>query len=769
MEENQVEAVKSKPKASWRKASDDQKKDFNLVAKEKLSKISIPKEVSECSDVKCDRIDHKSVIDEYVEEVLISLNEAAHDCLPVPVQNTGKGKTVSGWNSEVKPFKDMSLFWAAVWKSAGRPLNNGLHQIMKKCKNLYHYQAKKCLRAQDQIKKSKLLNCFSDEGPEKHDIFKEVKKLRQSTSTVASVIDGHSTKIEDHFSSIYKTLYNSVDDQNDVTDLYSQINDTICQDDLIDVKRVTPAKVKEAVNHLNNNKTDPVYDFSSDCLKNGPDILYDHLSKILQAFLIHSHVSLHLLLAILVPIIKDKLGNISSSKNYRSIAISSLILKIFDWIVILLFGETFGLDDLQFSYQAGCSASMCTWLAVETIGYFTRNGGEVFTCQADKTKAFDLVKHSVLFQKLLQQKLSRIFLRLLMVMYIHQHARVRWNGRLSDLFGLKNGCKQGAVLSGILYNFYVNGLFQRLRDLKSGCWIDLHYVGMVGYADDDWLLAPSRNALQEMLNTCEIYNKEHGLQFSTDPKPAKSKTKCIAFLKTERNLKPVQLCGNNLPWVKVGKHVGQNIADKADGLKKDILIKRAKFIDRNNTLRQEFHFAHPDTLLRLNQVYNSDFTGSSVWDLFCREQEMLENSYSSAVRLMLDLPRETHRYYIEPLTGRNHIKADLIKRFLTFLEKIRKSKKQTLIHVLNKISHDVRSVTGSNLHNIMLRVGKTRVEDIILSDSKVAFKEVPAGQEWRIRMVKELIEVQNDKLAISGFESKEIETIMTWICTTGPS
>ena len=200
------------------------------------------------------------------------------------------------------------------------------------------------------------------------------------------------------------------------------------------------------------------------------------------------------MLAILVPIVKDKLGDISSSKNYRSIAISSLILKIFDWIVILLFGATFGLDDLQFSYQAGCSASMCTWLAVETIGYFTRNGGEVFSGQADKTKAFDLVKHSLLFKKLMEKKLSRIFVRLLMIMYIHQEAKVRWNGKLSEVFGLRNGCKQGAVLSGILYNFYVNGLFQRLRDLKSGCWMDLHYVGMVGYADDDWLLAPSRNA-----------------------------------------------------------------------------------------------------------------------------------------------------------------------------------------------------------------------------------------------------------------------------------
>ena len=35
---------------------------------------------------------------------------------------------------------------------------------------------------------------------------------------------------------------------------------------------------------------------------------------------------------------------------------------------------------------------------------------------------------------------------------------------------------------------------------------------MLGYADDDWLLAPSLDALQDMLNTCEKYNTEHGLK-----------------------------------------------------------------------------------------------------------------------------------------------------------------------------------------------------------------------------------------------------------------
>ena len=66
----------------------------------------------------------------------------------------------------------------------------------------------------------------------------------------------------------------------------------------------------------------------------------------------------------------------------------------------------------------------------------------------------------------------------------------------------------------------------------------------------------------------------------------------------------------------------------------------------------------------------------------------------------------------------------------------------------------------------MLRVGKTRVEDIAPSDSKVAFKEIPNGQEWRVNAVRELIEVQNDKLEVSGFDSEEIETMLTWICMT---
>ena len=81
----------------------------------------------------------------------------------------------------------------------------------------------------------------------------------------------------------------------------------------------------------------------------------------------------------------------------------------------------------------------------------------------DMTKAFDLVRHSVLFKKLLHQGVPPIFVRLLLVMYALQEANVRWNGSMSFKFSMGNGVKQGAVLSAILHCIYVNGLFQMLR------------------------------------------------------------------------------------------------------------------------------------------------------------------------------------------------------------------------------------------------------------------------------------------------------------------
>ena len=69
-----------------------------------------------------------------------------------------------------------------------------------------------------------------------------------------------------------------------------------------------------------------------------------------------------------------------------------------------------------------------------------------------------------------------------------------------------------------------------------------------------------------------------------------------------------------------GRWVGElGITAVLDGLKKDILVKRAAFIQKNNEINQEFHFSHPNTKIKINSIYNSHFTGSCLWNLFSRE------------------------------------------------------------------------------------------------------------------------------------------------------
>ena len=229
----------------------------------------------------------------------------------------------------------------------------------------------------------------------------------------------------------------------------------------------------------------------------------------------------------------------------------------------------------------------------------------------------------------------------------------------------------------------------------------------------------------------------------------------------------LKLGENSLPWVTNAKHLGNTLQNIMDGLKKDTLIKRARYIGKNQELQQEFYFAHPDSQFKINRIYNSHFTGSSLWDLFSRETVMVENSWNVSFRLMYRLPRNTHRYFVEPISGTKHIKCALIKNFLNFIEQIKKSNKNVSKALLHTIKLDVNSVTGSNLRNIMKLVNKTCINDLSPDDSRlVSYHPVPAEEEWRISLVRELIEIRNQTADLQGFSWKELEDILNFACTT---
>ena len=313
----------------------------------------------------------------------------------------------------------------------------------------------------------------------------------------------------------------------------------------------------------------------------------------------------------------------------------------------------------------------------------------------------------------------------------------------------------------------MNELFSTLRKNKSGCWIQGTFFGILGYSDDSLLLAPSLDALQEMINICETYANSHNLRFSTDPDPRKCKTKCLAFLQKVRPLPPMYLCGNPLPWVSTGKHLGMTLTDKIDGMKADILIKRAEYINKNNEILQEFYFSHPKSKIKVNSIYNSHFSGSCLWDLFCKEAGMVENTWNVSMRLMLDIPRETHRYLIEPLSDTKHIKTILIKRFLSFLDQIRKSNKCATKFLLNSILLDARSTTGSNLRNILLRTDKTCIDDLNPNDAfQIEYHPIKPEETWRLPYINDIIEIKNEQMMIPNISEGDVDDMLNVLCTS---
>ena len=331
---------------------------------------------------------------------------------------------------------------------------------------------------------------------------------------------------------------------------------------------------------------------------------------------------------------------------------------------------------------------------------------------------------------------------------------------MSDAFSILNGVKQGAVLSAILFCVYIDELIKELRGKRDGCWINNRYVGIAVYADDIVLLSPSLDGLQNMVNTCWQYAKKHHLTFSTNNNPAKSKTKCMAFLRNDRKLRNIKLNDKDLPWIKSIKHLGSTINNNFDcNMKLDISEKRAAYIAKNNELNQEFHYADPGTKIWLNNVYNSSFYGAQLWDLFDRDFEKLEKSWNVSQRIMLSLPRRTHCYFIEPLSRTSHISKSIKTRFLDFIDKVRKSKKEVLRRVLRTIEHDCRSKTGKNLR--LLNIVRT---DENGKEFDKMYSSVSETDKWKIAFAKEIIDIKSYNLVVPSLTREELDDITEYVC-----
>ena len=340
---------------------------------------------------------------------------------------------------------------------------------------------------------------------------------------------------------------------------------------------------------------------------------------------------------------------------------------------------------------------------------------------------------------------------------------------------MKNGVRQWAIASPTLFCIYLDTLLEDLRKSGVGCYIANKFMGAFGYADDIILIAPTRHSLQIMLNICEQYSKAHDMLFSTDSNPIKSKTKCMFYTMESRAKEPlpVILNGDPLPWVETAKHLGHIlttdiIKDYAyPNTNKDLLVKRAIYFDKVHSLVQEFGFCSKRLLCELMRIYSTSFYGSMIWSLRSEDYSKLLRSFNTAIKLIWDLPHQTHKNFIEQLIDFPHLQSMLHSRYIGFVWSVKNSMKDEVKLLYNICKYDQTSVTGSNLKHLMDSYELSSVEKLFENRFNIARNIVNPMSEndlWKVSLLEELVEIKDGRKAVQ-LTKQEIEDII-FIVTT---
>ena len=609
------------------------------------------------------------------------------------------------------------------------------------------------------------------------DLFREMKRVRTGKTTMDELPEEvESAKGEDEiaekFRQVYENLYNSSESEAEMDTIEEKIRGIIeSTNSESEVMKMNGSTVKEAICRMKPHKMDISQGWSSDSLLHGPDILFEHLAAVFRCWMRHGYITQSILACAFIPLLKSQLKDPAICDSYRAIAGSSLIFKA----VLILWGDKLGSDSLQFGFKKRCSTNSATWLVNEVLGNYLRGGSKPIAVVLDCSKAFDLAKFSILFNALLERGVPAIVVRVLSFSYKEQQAWIRWGRKAtSKTFRIRNGTRQGSVASPTFWSIYLNPLFEQLREAGVGCTVGGLWIGMIGYADDIILLAPTRSAAQKMLNICEDFANRYNIRYSTDEDPKKSKSKAMYIVGEGRTgltkPMPLVLCNKDLPWVETCEHLGHTLS--SDGtMKQDMKEKRAQFINSAVKIRETFSYSYPEQIVEAVNKYSCSFYSSNLWDLNSPEAESVFASWRTNLKLAWDCPRATRGYLVQEVLacGQDQIRTRLMLKFKGFHDSLMTSPSKEARMMVRIAREDIRSSTGSNIKLLQeetgldpCTVGRSLLKETLRKRGTI---DVPEMDFWRPQYLRKLLHARREMYYKADTNSqKELQALIDSLC-----
>ena len=339
--------------------------------------------------------------------------------------------------------------------------------------------------------------------------------------------------------------------------------------------------------------------------------------------------------------------------------------------------------------------------------YVTIGKNKLFACFIDFKKAFDSVSHKGIFECMEKIGFSGKELELMKDIYKKTKCAVKVNDKTTEFFNYTKGVRQGCPLSPILFNIYVNEIFNLVNENNdSNIYLDNTKVNALMYADDLILLSETREGLQNLINKVNDFCTERKLNINA------KKTKVMVFNRGNKLIKANLFCNTTLlENVKTFKYLGITVSAKNCSFSPTIddLSTRANraIFALNNKIK--LSLIPPKLALK---IFNAQIApillyGSEVWGPYMNydyvnwDKSKIERTQTQFLKRMLGCSYSVSNNMTRGEVGVRPLLVQVIKRVISYIDNIKK-RNSSLVNVAFQCELNVEPNTVALLNKFEL-------------------------------------------------------------------
>ena len=143
-------------------------------------------------------------------------------------------------------------------------------------------------------------------------------------------------------------------------------------------------------------------------------------------------------------------------------------------------------------------------------------------------------------------------------------------------------------------------------------------------------------------------------------------------------------------------------------------------------------------------------------------------SWNTTVKLVWDLPRSTHNFFVEHLLAEtfSSVRESILTQYVGFIQRLEKSV-STEVRLMRRIAGaDIRSTTGKNVHNLMKEF---KLDPWVTPSSvfkrKYKYYDLPEADQWRLPLLQSLMK-ERYEMSASGDETEDITGLIESLCSS---